>query len=274
MSSNVGDIVDFKATYKNLRDQHPNAPSQFEDVITAIYSSVLQQGDIAVDCGAHTGKHTLPMAKCVAPTGRVFAFEPIAEKLAVLDGKVAAAGLSGVVNSRNCVVGNEPGPVMFNYVQADPGKSSLRLRRDLTCDEKKMATNIQRRVDMVTLDNCLPQTGRCRFIKIDVEGAELLVLTGGARTIETHRPIIHFELGMISLQEYGTSPVDLWAFFEGKQYRIADVLGNVIETEKIFLTSEAASGLYDYIAVPNEIDVSLVAECASRIFQTEKISTP
>jgi FkbM family methyltransferase len=258
--------MDFKAEYKRLRDQHPNAPAQFEEVITGVYTSVLQPNDISVDCGAHTGKHTLPMARRIGPGGRVFAFEPIAEKLAVLESKAKSAELSEVITARNCVVGDKRGPISFNFVQADPGKSSLRLRQDLRSDAKKMETNLVRQLEMVRLDDCIPENGRCRFIKVDVEGAELLVLKGAERTIVHHRPIVHFELGMICLKEFGASPEELWAFFSDKNYTLVDVVGNVLETESEFLASEAASGLYDYFAVPHDIETDLIERAASRVF--------
>jgi FkbM family methyltransferase len=37
----------------------------------------LHSGDIAIDVGAHTGRHTIPMLHGVAPGGQVFAFEPV-----------------------------------------------------------------------------------------------------------------------------------------------------------------------------------------------------
>lgn len=258
--------MDYKVEYKSVRVRHSDAPAKFEETVQALYSAILQPGDIGVDCGAHVGKHTLPMARCVAPGGRVFAFEPIAEKLALLEAKATAAGLIEIIATRNCVVGDKPGHVTFNCVQADPGKSSLHLRQDLIADERKMATNVRRQLDMVRLDDCLPSGHPCRFMKIDVEGAEMLVLEGARQTIERDLPIIHFEMGSICLKEFGAAPTDIWAFFTARKYVLTDILGNVLASEQDFLRSEAASGLYDYVALAPRSDVNIVAECAQRVF--------
>src|SRR6476661_6336196 len=49
----------------------------FEMLLERFYLSVLHSGDVAVDVGAHSGRHTLPMLRAVAPRGRVSAFEPL-----------------------------------------------------------------------------------------------------------------------------------------------------------------------------------------------------
>jgi len=49
----------------------------FESLVQATYECILTSGDIAIDVGAHVGRHTIPMAKKVFPHGRVFAFEPL-----------------------------------------------------------------------------------------------------------------------------------------------------------------------------------------------------
>lgn len=260
--------MDFRAAYRELRAQHKDAPAKFEEVVRELYTALLRPGDVAVDCGAHTGKHTLPMAQCVAPDGTIFAFEPIAEKLAQLEAKAAASGLSNVINARNCLVGDQKARMPFNYVQGDPGKSSIHLRQDIIDDPTRMATNSQRVLDMVRLDDCLPGHRACRFIKIDVEGAEVLVLRGARQTVERHKPVVHFEMGTVALKEFGSTPAEIWAFFAGYGYGFADILGNPLPSESAFLQSEAASGVYDYVALPLGSDMSLVANCARRVFGT------
>jgi protein-L-isoaspartate O-methyltransferase len=51
----------------------------FEQIIRAIYTAILQPGDLAVDCGASVGLHTTPMSNLVGPSGRVLAIEAIPE---------------------------------------------------------------------------------------------------------------------------------------------------------------------------------------------------
>src|SRR5262245_55108674 len=54
-----------------------NIPVDYELVVQETYEAVLRDGDIALDVGAHLGRHTIPTPNEVGTTGRVFAFEPL-----------------------------------------------------------------------------------------------------------------------------------------------------------------------------------------------------
>jgi hypothetical protein len=47
----------------------------FESVIEDIYEKILATGDLALDGGAHVGRHSFPMAECVGRSGLVLAIE-------------------------------------------------------------------------------------------------------------------------------------------------------------------------------------------------------
>src|SRR5439155_1198821 len=53
------------------------SPPDYESHLQAVYEALLDAGDIALDVGAHTGRHAIPMARRVAPAGKVYAFEPL-----------------------------------------------------------------------------------------------------------------------------------------------------------------------------------------------------
>ena len=76
---------DFSEQYSALRRIFPEAPAQFEQIVNKVYSSTLFEGAVSIDCGAHVGKHTLPMARCVGANETVYAFEPISEKISQLN---------------------------------------------------------------------------------------------------------------------------------------------------------------------------------------------
>ena len=48
----------------------------FEPSVTKSYRRLVSPGDVVLDIGANVGSHTLPLARAVGDSGRVFAFEP------------------------------------------------------------------------------------------------------------------------------------------------------------------------------------------------------
>jgi tRNA A58 N-methylase Trm61 len=71
--------------------QNSDHPRLHEIGIQAVYEAVLQPGDTVIDGGAHSGKHTIPMARAVGSAGRVFAFEPSPEPYGRLSKNLAEA---------------------------------------------------------------------------------------------------------------------------------------------------------------------------------------
>ena len=47
----------------------------YEERLQNFYQNILEKGDIVVDVGAHSGRHTIPLAFTVGPEGKVITFE-------------------------------------------------------------------------------------------------------------------------------------------------------------------------------------------------------
>lgn len=264
----------FSAQYSILRRKFPEAPAQFEQLVNRVYSSVLSEGAVSIDCGAHVGKHTLPMARCVGHTGTVYAFEPIKEKLEKLIESATQDNLQGIIQARNAAVSDKEGLAQFNYVKLDPGKSSIHLRQDLRKDTTKMDSNIVTEVEVVTID-CTFQKSHCEFLKIDVEGAELAAMVGGYETISKYQPVIHFEMGEPSLEAFGVSPEQIYDYLTEKcGYTIFDILGRPLTEKETYMRSASATGAYDYFALPNKYsDPELIKLSAFSIFGRDILET-
>lgn len=94
---------DYRSEYSEIWSTHPTAGELFESTVRTVYETILSPGDVAVDVGAHVGKHTLPMARLVAPEGKIIAFEPIPEKFDKL--KDAVEDLNSIVELHNICIG-------------------------------------------------------------------------------------------------------------------------------------------------------------------------
>ena len=164
-----------------------------------IMKRVLKPDSACIDVGCHEGAILQRMIQ-YSPNGKHIAFEPIpflANKLRERFPKVEI---------HEVALGDKPGRASFVHVTSNPAYSGLRVRRYDRPDEELQ----QIEVEVVRLDDRLPGDLPIRFIKIDVEGAELGVLRGGKRTIEKWRPYIVFEHGLGAADYYGTGPGDVY----------------------------------------------------------------
>lgn len=71
-------------------------------------------------------------------------------------------------------------------------------------------------MEVIPLDNIIPEDVKMHFIKIDVEGGEFGVLKGGLKLIKRCNPLILFEFGMGASEFYGTTPSLLFNFFDSE----------------------------------------------------------
>lgn len=163
---------------------------EFSDGEVHLFAQLLKPGDVAVEVGANIGALTVPLAKLVGPTGRVFAFEPQRVVFQTLCANLALNSLTNVI-ARNEAVGAAAGtlPVpMLDYSHA-ANYGGLPLGPDAGWGEKENVPTEP--VAVVTLDSV--QLIRCTLLKIDVEGMEADVLAGAKETIARCRPVLYVE---------------------------------------------------------------------------------
>ena len=83
------------------------------------------------------------------------------------------------------------------------------------------------------------------IIKIDVEGAEVLVLQGAVKTIRRHAPLLIFESGEGARNHYGFTARDVYALVcDDLGYRIFDLDGHGPYT----LASFEKTDRFDFVA--------------------------
>jgi FkbM family methyltransferase len=145
---------------------------------------LLRPGDAAVDIGAHKGAYLYWMRKAVGPQGRVFAFEPQPRLHGYLGGVVSGFGWANVELSP-LALSDRHGEATI-HVPAGAGETSPGASL-----EKQAGYGIPVRTD--TLDAALSGRAAPAFIKCDVEGHELGVFRGAARTLERSGPALLFE---------------------------------------------------------------------------------
>lgn len=92
----------------------------YEQMLQEFYTSILRPGDTCIDVGANVGRHTLPIAKCVAPGGKVFAFEPIPSVAADLQARLSGSDISRCTEVHQCALSKRNGDADFTFVSNNP----------------------------------------------------------------------------------------------------------------------------------------------------------
>jgi len=146
----------------------------YERFETELFKRQVKKGMTVLDIGAHIGYYTLLAANLVGENGRVFAFEPYPHNFAVLEKNVTINGYKNVV-------------LIQKAVSDKCGHINLFLSEYGTLHS--LSNQVGKKsivVEAVTLDEFLGKDCKVDVIKVDVEGAEMLVLLGADRLIRTN----------------------------------------------------------------------------------------
>lgn len=137
----------------------------YEPGTTSVCKWLVKSGMHVVDIGAHVGYYSLLFSKLVGPSGMVYAFEPHPEIYELLKHNVK--GLKNIVILQKAV-SNANGEVEFHFSKRTRSHG-LYVPQEFVIGSTK--------VEAVCLDDFLGNK-QCDLIKIDVEGAEPLVIEG------------------------------------------------------------------------------------------------
>nr|CAD62205.1 Ata11 protein [Saccharothrix mutabilis subsp. capreolus] len=139
-------------------------------------------GSLVFDVGAHVGYYTTLLADLVGPTGRVHAFEPHPGNFQAMRGNTEA--LPNVTITNTAVAdGAGARPLHFS---GNTGRHSL-FRTEFTGEAGRAVE-----VPTTTLSEYWERLGRPRvdLIKVDVEGAEPLVIAGARELLAANPDVL------------------------------------------------------------------------------------
>jgi FkbM family methyltransferase len=203
-----GLTVTFSAPTSTMvnRNRHRFESEKFE---LQDFISEIQEDDVVYDIGANTGLYTL-FAAAVCPDGEVIAFEPYPPNLNLLKQDIDRNNLQNV-NIKNVALSDSIGSISFSQPEEDDvgyGSSSIETTQSKASIEVPTTTG-----DQLIADGEIPAPN---VIKIDVEGAEPLVLRGlenaltgqSCRTVycEVHLPGVEERP---SVKDFDSSPEEI-----------------------------------------------------------------
>jgi FkbM family methyltransferase len=170
-------------------------------------------GSTVVDVGANVGFFTLKFASWVGERGQVIAIEPDVENFETLAAKIDAAGLERRVRLHQAAAAAEAGYVHLRRNELHPGDHRI------TLDGGGIV------VPAVTVDDLVGAAGArsVSLVKVDVQGAEMLVLAGAKRTLAEMRPALFVEVDNDALLAFGSSASALVAYVGEAGYQMHEL---------------------------------------------------
>lgn len=167
----------------------------FEQKEIEVLCSLINPGDVVFDVGANIGLYTLAMSRAVGATGTVVAFEPDPDNLRILNHNVAQNNCNNVLIMPYALgaadgemdlyqVDNNRGYLSF----ADLSGTGSSVKVPVRCGE-----SVLRELDII----------KPAIVKIDVEGAEPLVISG----LGCNPQYIQFEFVPVQLKALNFDPI-------------------------------------------------------------------
>ncbi len=151
----------------------------YEPEVSLIVDHAIADGGVFYDIGANWGYFSFYLASRPGFGGQIHSFEPWPPTFEDLAGLTAALGMQGHITCHGTALGGRTGE---GHMQAASHSGLVKLSAE---DGQGVA------VQLAALDDLnLPAPD---LIKLDVEGAELAVLSGAARVLATARPGLIFE---------------------------------------------------------------------------------
>jgi len=178
-----------------------------------ILSLFLKPGAVFIDVGAHLGIYSAIAGRLVGERGSVFAFEPGEEIFGLLEKNIKLNRLTNVKTFRTALA-DRTGSISL-YHHPDPSRDSLGRPSD-----HDVSVALAEDVPVARLDDVLRQSDaeRIDLVKIDVEGAEELVLRGAEALITQTRPKVLFEINPAAAASLGLAADGAWRLLENWGY--------------------------------------------------------
>jgi FkbM family methyltransferase len=191
--------------------------NDFEANQRHFFNHYLRPGDCVVDIGANIGLFTLIAASRVGEHGRVYAIEPALTTYRRLLENIALNRLTHVT-SRQLAVSDHSGQIGLNVSQ--DGYDAWNSIVQPTMGSAFTVEMVRAlRWDDFADEHCL--LGRITLMKIDVEGWETHVLSGGLETFSSpDAPVLQIEFTDMASQSAGTSCQALYHQLEGLGYQM------------------------------------------------------
>jgi len=185
---------------------------------TIFIKRYLRPGDVFIDVGANIGWFTLFAANIVGLNGKVIAFEPSSKIWNHLKRNIEINSVRNVKIEKLALSNKNGAATLSGIIDKHWGLGTI-IRKSENSD------NVAEEVQTIRFDDYVRDNGlnieNIRFIKIDVEGAEIMVLQGMKDILE--RKVCDYlivEVCDSRLRETGSSSAEVLALLRSYGYRL------------------------------------------------------
>ncbi len=203
---------------------HPHYHIDYQIQAFGTYELRLQQyierhvrpGMVCFDVGANIGAVSLHLAARVAPSGRVHGFEPVPHLRDRLRLHVERNGFHDVVSIHDCALSSADGEMELALAaEGEPNQGMASL-----VDRSPAALSRRLTVPTRSLDSLAAEWGleQVDLMKVDIQGAEIWLLEGGAELFARCGPDLLMEVAPRELRGMGADSRDLLAKVEEMGY--------------------------------------------------------
>lgn len=191
---------------------------RYDEALSAYIETHVKQGMVCFDVGANIGTMSVHLGRRVGQGGRVHAFEPVPRVRGRLEENVRRNGLEAVVNIWPIALSDRQGHATM---LAAPEGISNQGEGSLVGGERS-GLGDRFEVETMSIDAFVEreEIRRIDFMKVDIQGAEPLLLARGKRVFGEMGPDVMMEISGVDLAESGKTSPDLVRQIEGYGYQV------------------------------------------------------
>ncbi len=182
-----------------------------------VFRSLINEGDTFLDVGANIGLYSIIAARHSGTSGKIIACEPAPENSALLRANINRNGFK-TIRVCDCALADRDGTMQLYLSDNNKGNHSLLAD---TVISGSNSINVQ----VCRGDSLLENEGlnNIDIIKIDVEGAEPLVLAGLRHTLAQTRLALLLEFSPGSVRGAGYNPHELLKNLSNNNFKIFEM---------------------------------------------------
>lgn len=190
-NTKVGKIACYNNDHYFYNSLLTNNPYELKMINDYLRSFILNSQNI-LDIGSHIGFHSIAYSR-INPSAKIIAFEPQKMVFDLLAENLETNSIKNVT-ALNMAVSNKAG--IFSLSRSIPDGHNANTNIEYGTDKEFNLGGVSlgkagELVNTTIIDDL--KLENLDFVKIDVEGAESLVMLGGIETIKKYRPAICFE---------------------------------------------------------------------------------